>query len=44
MWRKVISAAAVIVFCVLIWLFIQWRGTPPPPPDIPIPMASSPGR
>lgn len=34
--RQVWSALAVVVFCVAIWWFIEWRSAPPEPPDIPV--------
>jgi len=37
MLRKILSAFAVVVFCTAIWLFIEKRGEPQPPPAIEIP-------
>jgi hypothetical protein len=30
--RQIFAALAVLVWCALVWWFIQWRTAPPPPP------------
>jgi len=42
--RKILSAIAVAVFCVAVWLFIQKRGEPPPPPELTLPGVTALGR
>jgi len=37
MQRQILSAIVVAAFCLAIWLFIQKRGEPPPPPVVDIP-------
>jgi hypothetical protein len=35
--RKIAAGAAVLVFAVSVWWFVEWRSAPPPPPKVEMP-------